>query len=130
MPRRKRPGAVIAGVREGRSIAANLGAQLRTTRRRRRLTQAALADLVGLGQSEISDLEHGHGAGTSIETWVAIGIALARPIAIGFSREVVAPLNDAGHLAAQELVARIAGRAGWHVSFEVATNQATPGLTT
>ena len=35
------------------------------------------------------------GGRTSIETWVAIGIALDRPIAIGFSRDVAEPLARA-----------------------------------
>ena len=126
MRRARRPPAVITGTREARAIAANLGRDLRITRRRRRLTQAELGALADLGQSEISYLERGHGSRTSIETWVAIGIALDRPIAIGFSRDVVEPLSDAGHLAAQELVVRLANVAGWRVSFEAPTNPLDP----
>src|SRR4051794_23741179 len=119
MGRSKRRAAVIAGKREARAIAATLGRETRSTRRRRKLTQAALGDLVGLGQSEISHLERGNGTGTSVETWVAIGMALDRPIAIGFGRDVVDPdLRDAGHLAAQELVLRIAIAAGWSTQME------------
>ena len=105
-------------MREARAIAGNLGREMRLTRRRRRLRQADLGDRVGLSQAQISALEAGAGARTSIETWVAIGIALERPIAIGFTRDVVQPLNDAGHLAAQELVARIAIAAGWRAAIE------------
>lgn len=126
MGRNRRRAAVIAGRREARAIAANLGRDARATRRRRRLTQADLGDLVGIGQSEISHLERGNGAGTSIATWVAIGIALERPIAIGFGRDVGEPLNDAGHLAAQELVIRLARAAGWRVSFEAPSNPRDP----
>lgn len=93
------------------------------TRRTRRLTQEELGGLVGLGQSEISYLERGYGARTSIETWIAIGIALGRPIAIGFGRDVVEPLRDAGHLAAQELLTSLATEAGWRASFEVPIDQ-------
>ncbi len=90
-----------------------------TTRRRRQLTQAALGELVDLSQAEISRLERGRGVGASIETWVAIGMALERPVAIGFSRDIVDPLPaDAGHLAAQELLLRIATAAGWTGRFE------------
>lgn len=120
MRRVRKPPAVVTGLRESRAIAANLGREATTTRHRRRLTQSALAGLVGLGQSQISYLERGHGARTSIETWVAIGIALDRPIAIAFGRDVAAPLNDSGHLDAQELVARIATGAGWRATFEAA----------
>jgi transcriptional regulator with XRE-family HTH domain len=90
------------------------------------MTQAQMGALVDLSQAEISRLERGRGAGTSIETWVAIGIALERPIAIGFSRDVVEPLNDAGHLAAQELVIRLARAARWTVSFEAPSNPSDP----
>jgi transcriptional regulator with XRE-family HTH domain len=84
--RRRR--ARIVGAREAQAIAANLGRDVRSTRRRRHLTQAELGTLVDLSQAEISRLERGNGEGTSIETWVAIGMALERPIAIGFSRDV------------------------------------------
>jgi transcriptional regulator with XRE-family HTH domain len=129
MPRQKRPPARAAGGREARAIAANLARDLFATRRRRRWTQDRLADAVGVAQTEISYLERGYGWRTSIETWVAIGIALDRPIAVGFSRDVVAPLNDAGHLAAQELVTRLARAAGWSVAFEVPIDREAPGLT-
>ena len=77
-----------------------------------------MGDRVGVSQAEISALEAGAGARTPIETWVAIGIALNRPIAIGFSRDVVEPLNDSGHLAAQELVVRLTAGGRWRATFE------------
>ncbi len=128
MPRRKRTNAEIAGAREARAIAASLGRDARSTRKRRRLTQAELGRRVGLGQSEISHLEAGHGQGTSIATWTAIGMALGRPISIGFSRELVAAPNDAGHLAAQELVLKLAATHGRTGSFELATRASNPSL--
>jgi transcriptional regulator with XRE-family HTH domain len=118
---------VVTGIREAQAIAANLGRDAKATRRRRRLTQAELGDRVGLGQSEMSYLERGHGARTSIETWVAIGMALERPVAIGFSRDVVDPmLHGAGHLAAQELVLRLATAAGWQGRFEAPSDPLEP----
>jgi transcriptional regulator with XRE-family HTH domain len=125
MGRPKRRNAAIAGAREAAAIAATLARQARATRRSRRLTQAALGVKVGLSQSEISYLERGHGARTALETWVAIGIALDRPIAIGFSRDVAAPpIQDAGHLAAQEVILRVTTAAGWRGRFEVPTDLA------
>ena len=61
----------------------------------------------------------------------AIGIALQRPIAIGFSRDVVDPLpHDAGHLAAQEVVLRLAADAGWHGRFEAPSDPLEPRRST
>jgi transcriptional regulator with XRE-family HTH domain len=128
MARRKRTSSEIAGAREAQAIAASLGRDARSTRRRRQLTQAQLGLRVGLGQSEISPLEAGHGQGTSIATWTAIGIALGRPLAIGFARDIVAAPRDAGHLAAQELVLRLAAANGRVGQFELPTRPADPSL--
>jgi transcriptional regulator with XRE-family HTH domain len=131
MRRLRRPPAVMTGLREAQAIAANLGRDAKATRRRRRLTQAELGHLVGLGQSEISHLERGHGARTSIETWISIGIALRRPVAVGFSRDVADPvLQDAGHLAAQELTLRLATDAGWRGRFEAPSDPGAPSHST
>jgi transcriptional regulator with XRE-family HTH domain len=130
MRRVRRPPAIVTGAREARAIAANLGRDTKATRRKRHLTQAELGALVDLRQSQVSFLERGHGARTSVETWIAIGIALRRPIAIGFGRDVVAPLNDAGHLEAQELVARVATEGGWRVRFEAVDDPRAPTANT
>jgi transcriptional regulator with XRE-family HTH domain len=127
MGRQKRPHAGIAGAREAQAIAATLGSGAQATRRRRGLTQRGLGKRVGLGQSEISYIERGHGARTPLETWIAIGIALNRPLAVGFSRDIADPMpRDAGHLAAQELLLGIAIATGRIAQFEVATRPANP----
>jgi len=75
----------------------------------------------------VSALEAGRGARTSIETWVALGISLERPMTIGFSRDVVDPLpHDAGHLAAQKLVLRLTTAAGWTGTFEAPSDRLDP----
>jgi transcriptional regulator with XRE-family HTH domain len=127
---RRRRAARTIGAREAGAIAGNLGRELRRTRLRRRLTQSQLADRVDVSQAEISALEAGRGARTPIETWVALGIALDRAIAIGFSRDVAEPLSDAGHLAAQELLIRLARAAGWRVAFEAPSDPRAPGHST
>jgi transcriptional regulator with XRE-family HTH domain len=128
MARRKRTSFEIAGAREARAIAANLGREARSTRQRRRLTQHHLGLRVGLSQSEISHLEAGHGHATSIATWTAIGIALGRPLAIGFGRDIVPAAQDEGHLAGQELLLRLAAAHGRVGQFELATRAADPSL--
>ena len=76
----------------------------------------------------MSHLEAGHGQGTSVATWTAIGIALGRPLAIGFARDIVAAPRDAGHLAGQELILRLAAAHGRVGQFELPTRAADPSL--
>lgn len=127
MPRSRRPQASIVGEREATSIAITLGRALRAARLKRGLTQQALGDRVGLSHARIGELERGHGARAPIETRVALGIALDRPIAITFSRDIepVSP-KDAGHLAGQEILMRLARSVGRRASFELATRPDDP----
>src|SRR6188508_3767735 len=72
--------------RRSTEIAASLGRDVRSARRARHLTQQVLADRVDVSQSTISDIERGEGASASLETWVALGVALGRPLAVSFTR--------------------------------------------
>jgi len=124
----RRTQSTIVGAREASAIAATLGRDLRATRRGRRLTQQALGARVGLSHARVGELERGNGARAPIETWVALGIALGRPMAISFSRDV-APGEpaDAGHLAGQEALLRLAREQGRRADFELATRPQDPG---
>lgn len=124
--RRRRPAARISGEREAAALLASLGRELRATRIARGLTQAQLATMVGLEQGRISELERGEGGGAGVEVWIALGIALGRPVAIAFSRDFTRTA-DAGHLGPQELVLRLALGNGIPGTFELATNPAHPG---
>ncbi len=128
MRRIRRPSAVMTGLREAQADRCQPRPGLRRPHGNAvGSSRPSSADLVGLGQSEISHLERGHGARTSIETWIAIGIALQRPIAIGFSRDVVDPTPlDAGHLAAQELTLRLTAHGGWQGRFEAPSDPSAP----
>jgi transcriptional regulator with XRE-family HTH domain len=127
MSRVRRTDAEVQAARESARIAATLGSDLQRTRERRRVTQKALGERVGLGQGRISDLERGEGATAPLDTWIALGIALDRPLAVSFSRDIEpdAP-RDAGHLAAQELVLRLARKHGRRADFELPTRPADP----
>ncbi len=128
MARVRRTTAEIQGAREAARIALTLGQDLRRARMRRRLTQRALGERVGLSQGRISDLEGGRGATAPLNTWVAIGLALERPIAVSFSRDIERDEpRDAGHLRAQELVLRLARRSGRRADFELPSRHADPG---
>jgi transcriptional regulator with XRE-family HTH domain len=124
--RSRRTLAEIAGARESQRIAATLGSQVRASRRRRRLTQAELARRIGVGQSRISEIERGQGGSATLELWVALGVALDRPLAVSLSREIAQEPADSGHLAVQELVMRLARTNGQSATFELPTRPADP----
>ncbi|HSK53599.1 MAG TPA: helix-turn-helix domain-containing protein [Clostridia bacterium] len=127
MERRRRTTIEIEGDREARSIAIGLGRVVRETRRRLRLTQSALAGAVGLRRSRISEIERGLATGTPLIVWARLGMELGRPLAMAFSRDLAAPLpTDAGHLAGQELVLRLARQTGRTGLFELATRPLDP----
>ena len=94
------------------------GREVRAARKRRRLRQTALAARVGISQAWLSDLEAGKGGGAPLEVWFAIAQALGRYLKFEFARDPLTELVDAGHLAMQELVIRVAKAAGWEVQFE------------
>jgi transcriptional regulator with XRE-family HTH domain len=127
MSRVRRTDAEVQAQRESARIAATLGSDLRRARTRRRITQKALGARVGLGQGRISDLERGHGATAPLDTWIALGIAIDRPLAVSFSRDIEPPEpRDAGHLAAQELVLSLARRLGRRADFELPSRPTDP----
>jgi transcriptional regulator with XRE-family HTH domain len=131
MARIRRSDAALHGDAVSAAIAATLGRDARATRRRRRLTQQRLADAIGISRPRYAEIERGEGATAPLETWTRIGAALGRPLAISFSRDIDQPEpRDAGHLAAQELVLRLARSHGRSASFELPTRPADPARST
>ena len=108
-----------------------LGADLRDSRRRARLTQEQVADRVGVKRARIGELERGKGASAPLFLWVRLGKVVDRPFAASFSRDLREPPEpvDAGHLAAQELVLRFARSAERVGAFELPTRSSgSPGV--
>ena len=113
--------SLVEGDLESRNLARTIGREVRTTRRRRRMTQAQLGDRVGLSRSRISEIERGEGRTATLETWVRLGIVLGRPLGMSFARDLVPQPSDSGHLEAQELVLRHALASGRGRTFEMPT---------
>ena len=128
----RRSKATITGARESMAIAATLGGHVRNARRQRRMTLASLASLVDVSVTRLSEIERGLGARAPLETWVALGVALERPIAVSFSKPLAddrSALGD-GHLDIQEHVLRLARTTGRPGTFEVPTRPLDPSRST
>lgn len=118
MPGTKRTDAQLAGARFARSAAAKAGRDIVLARKRRRITQAALAARVGLSRPRLAAIEAGDGGGAPLEVWFALGQALGRYLRFEFARDPQADVADGAHLQMQELVAKVAKLAGWEVAIE------------
>ena len=129
LPTRRRPTETRreAG-RFAQSLANTLGEAVERGRARRGLTQAQLAARVGVHRSWISRIELGHGRAVPLGLWVALGLAIDRPLAISLSRplgEVREPA-DSGHLAMQERLLALARATGRTATFELPTRPSDP----
>lgn len=126
MVRTKRPHLAPEARRRNLEQVARLGAEVRSSRRRRRRTQAQVGALAGLSQSSISRLERGLGGGLTLDTWQRVGLVLGRPLVVGLAREVDDEVADAGHLAVQEVLLRLARLHGRTGTFELPTRPSEP----
>jgi transcriptional regulator with XRE-family HTH domain len=127
MDRRRRTDDELLGTTEAASMAGTMGRELKTTRRRLRLTQGQLGKRVGMSGTRIGEVERGDGASAPLGVWARLGIAIGRPLAVSFSRDIrMAEPRDAGHLAAQELVLRLGRQHGRRGTFELTSSSADP----
>lgn len=126
--RRRETDAVREGHRRTSAIAVNLGSDVRGGRKRLNLTQDQLAARVGIDQTRLSQIELGGGQGVPLDVWVALGVALGRPLAVSFSRPLgeMRDPADAGHLAMQERLLQLALTTGRPGTFELPTRPADP----
>ncbi|MBA3779160.1 MAG: helix-turn-helix transcriptional regulator, partial [Chloroflexi bacterium] len=75
-PRARRPALALEAEAVNRQQLGRLGAEVRLSRKRRRLTQASLGRRAGVAQMTVSRLERGHGGGLSLDTWQRVALAL------------------------------------------------------
>lgn len=109
---------------------ARLGALIKAARRRRRLTQRQLGAACGLSQPTVCDLELGRGGSHTLDSWQRIATALGIALRVDLSRDPNEDPVDAGHLAIQELVLRVAKAAGYTRRFELAAKPSDPSRST
>jgi transcriptional regulator with XRE-family HTH domain len=128
----RRTSEVIEGQREAATLAGTLGQTVRTGRRAKRMSLADLAARVGLSRTRIAEIERGEGGGAPLRTWIAIGLALERPLAVSLSRPLDAPRGpaDAGHLEIQEHVLQLARATGRRGTFELPSRPTDPSRST
>jgi transcriptional regulator with XRE-family HTH domain len=130
MSRRRRPELLAEAARRNQEEMARLGAELRRSRRSRRLKQADLAALVGVAQSTISVMERGRGASLSVDVWQRAFTAVERNLRLQPSRDARDEVADAGHLHVQNVVLRLGRSAGYTGFFELATRPSDPARST
>jgi DNA-binding XRE family transcriptional regulator len=126
-PRKVTPHARVRARIRARAVALELGQKIRESRERRRWTQRALAAKVGITQACQCQLEHGD-PGVALEIWLAEAEALGAPIRITYARDPHEDVADAGHLAIQELLLRLARAAGRQRTFELPTRPSDTSL--
>ncbi len=90
------------------------------------MTIDGLAARVGLRQARVGAIERGEGVGAPLRVWVALGLAVGRPVSVALSRDITIEPVDAGHLAIQELVMRLALTNGRAATFELPTRPSDP----
>jgi hypothetical protein len=132
MVRRVRTADLIVGNREATAIAATLGGIARSARRAQRRTVADVAQRIGVSVARLSEMERGLGARAPLGTWVALGVALGRPLAVSFTRPLGEPPStaDAGHLEIQEHILKLGRTTGRHGTFELPTRPIDPTRST
>lgn len=130
--RRRRTDVQVEAERLTRSIALTAGGEARRERRRRRRTQRQVADAIGIDASRLSQIERGHGEQVPLELWVALGVALGRPLAVSFSKglDPAATLADAGDLEIQEHILALGSATGRSGTFELPTRPTDPSRST
>lgn len=110
------------------ALGITLGDEARKERRRQRRKQQEIGNNIGVDQARISQIERGKGQNAPLELWVALGVALGRPLAVSFSRSLdpVVAVIDAAHLEIQEAILAMAARTGRRAVAELPTRPLDP----
>jgi transcriptional regulator with XRE-family HTH domain len=102
-----------------------IGREVRSMRLARRWTQSHLGDRAGIGRMMVVRIEAGTAA-LDAEVLDRLGAAFGVPVLMGFGRDPLDDVPDAGHLAMQELALGLGRRVGFTKQFELATRPQNP----
>lgn len=111
--------------RRARERRVALGSQVRAARERRGWTQHKLAMRAGVGRLVVGRFERAEGR-IDLELLERLTLALGVSLAIAIGRDLDQGPADAGHLAIQELVLRLAREAGLEAEFEGPSRSSEP----
>ncbi len=92
------------------------------------MSQQTLAARVGISQGYGSEIERGAAIQVPPEIWFALAEALDVPLRFEFGRDRLSELDDAGHLAMQEICMRFGRATGFSRTFELPTRPQSPAL--
>jgi transcriptional regulator with XRE-family HTH domain len=123
----KRTRTAIEAEQRAAACATGPGLAIRQARKRRHVSQSDLAVRIGAGQSTISRIECGRGAGVRIARWLRLALELGLAARFEIARDPADGPADAGHLAIQELLLRVGRAAGYTGTFELPTRPSGPG---
>jgi transcriptional regulator with XRE-family HTH domain len=114
----------MAGRRRARAIAQRLGTALREARWQSGFSQAEVAKRSGVSQPRISNLERGHGAGATLETW-AVAAAAAGEQLVGYLERAPGSdrPRDIEHIRRQNAIVLLARSGGWVAMPELALDR-------
>jgi transcriptional regulator with XRE-family HTH domain len=105
---------------------ATVGDAIRAGRRRRGWTQAELGTKAGVSRMLVSRLERALSGGVTLDGLQRVVLALGTQLRLEVARDRLEEPADAGHLAVQELIARLLKEAGFRTTVELPTRPAEP----
>jgi DNA-binding XRE family transcriptional regulator len=123
--RKRRGNVALEAARRWQERRVKIGRDMRSMRLLRRWTQRELAERAGIGRMMVVRIEAGTAA-LDAEVLERLGVAFGVPVHLGFGRDTLEDVADAGHLAMQELALRLGRRVGFETQFELATRPQNP----
>lgn len=123
--RKRRGNIALEAARRWQERRIKIGGDVRSMRLLRRWTQGDLSERAGIGRMMVVRIEAGTAA-FDAEVLERLGTAFGVPVHLGFGRDSLDDVADAGHLAMQELALRLGRLGGFETQFELPTRPHNP----